>query len=244
MKTKLTKIKLKFGLLLVLLFPLSLLAAPLAYVCGAGQVTLKYTGAYTLQNGDRVFWQEVTDVTGDVSVGSPTEITSAGVVDDGNLMLTGTSIAAGEHFYKMFVLTALPGGCTGDVSDVISIYKLPDFTVMLTPDIDTYCATGTTNITKATVTASTTLEAGAPALPGDVTFIYDWAGSTGGAMGANNTYIMSTSTAGTYSVTAKATFVLPAGATLKTATGVPCENTGSTTIKVSETPGKPSITVS
>ena len=242
MKTQTTKIKLILAFCLFLLAPLGLFAAPLAYVCGSGTVTLKYTGPYALMTDDQVVWQEVS-ADGSTTIGAPIVNTYNGTAGSADLVLTGGGNLAsvGEHFYKMHVLTNTPGGCTGDVSDAVSIYLLPGFSVALTPTTTTYCEAGGTNTAPSVITALATPASG---LPTGVKFVYDWTGSTGGSASGtdNNTYTMATTTVGTYPLTAKATFDTGA-IPLKSAAGAGCEESGTTTITVSAKPGKPTIQI-
>ena len=249
MKTRTKKIKLMLALSVFFLLPLGLFAAPLAYICGTGSVTLKYTGTYTLLNGDRVIWQEVqadgiTPLSGAAAVSN----TSNGVAGDADLILTGGGNlgAAGEHYYRMHVVTSAPGGCTGDPSDAVSVYMLPAYAVALTPTTESYCEAGATNTTKSVITALAT-PAGGATLPAGVKFVYAWAGSTGGTPSGtdNNTYSMTATTVGSYTVASQATFDVSGagGAPLKSAAGSGCTESATTTIKVSAVPTKPTITI-
>jgi hypothetical protein len=225
--------------------PCAAFAAPDIYVCGSGQVTLKYTGGHTLVAGDKVIWQEV-DASGTPlpAVGAVSK-TYSGNATDTDYLLTGTTdlTSAGDHYYRAHVVTADPAQCSGDVSTAIDVYMLPTFTVDLTPASATYCADGTTNNTKTVVTAAATP---ASALPTGVVFSYDWAGSNGGTVDGTDAskYNMTTTTVGSYTVTAKADFnVTATGKPLKSSAGG-CGQSGSTTIKVAAKPGTPTISVS
>lgn len=250
MKTKISKIKLTIALLFAFVLPVSVLAAtPDIYICGTGSVTLSYTNPdYTLATGDRVFWQKVSS-TGTPIVGSPVVEKVVSATETGALTVTGGTdlTGAGEHFWVSHVISAAPGGCTGDVSGLIDVYLLPPFTVTLTPASSTYCEAGSTNTTKTVITAAAAVTTG-NTLPTGVDFVYDWSGSTAGAgavdAGDQKTFNMTTAVVGTYTITSQAKYVVPAGKLLKGSTGTPCEESGSTTIKVTPKPGTPTISVS
>ncbi|NRF37946.1 hypothetical protein [Pedobacter foliorum] len=250
MKTKISKIKLTIALLFAFVLPVSVLAAtPDIYICGTGSVTLSYTNPdYTLATGDRVFWQKV-DAAGVPIAGSAVVEKVVSATETGALIVTGGTdlTGAGEHFWKSHVISAAPGGCTGDVSSAIDVYLLPPFEVTLTPASSTYCEAGSTNTTKTIVTAAAAVTAG-NTLPAGVDFAYDWSGSTTNAGTVDATdqtkFNMTSTTVGTYTITSKAKYVAQGGKLVKGSTGTPCEETGSTTIKVTPKPGTPTISVS
>jgi len=259
MKTKITKFNLMLAICLFAL-PISLFAAapaPEIYICGAGTVTLKYSGAYVLQTGDQVVWQKVTYNAGTDDY-APAPGYSAvlkqynGTASDTDLIVTGGSAtdllnAPGEHFWRAHVIASSPIVCTGDVSPAINIYVLPTFTLALNSPITNYCNTGTTNNTKATVTATVTPGSTLPTGVSD--FDYDWSGSTTGAGAVDPTdsksFLMSSTTAGDYTIQAVAKYKTTYnGKNVKSQTGTPCEETKTTVIKVTNAPTQPTITVS
>jgi len=245
MKTKINTFKLTVALCLMFLLPMGVMADPIAYVCGSGSVALKYTGTYTLVNGDLVIWQKV-DGTG-APIGGAVSKTYDGTAASIDLTLTGGTelTAAGEYFYRVHVVATTAGSCTGDPSDAISVYRLPAFTVALSSTVASYCAGGSTNSTPAVVTATATPASGT--FPAGVSVIYDWAGSTGGAVdGTNNAKYNfgNANTAATYNVSAVGTFAVPSGTLLKSDATAGCTATGTTSVVVTPVPGKPTITAS
>lgn len=246
MKTTSRKFKLMMAFLAVLILPLGAFAVPDIYVCGAGTVTLAFTGAYTPVNGDKVIWQKV-EADGTTPIGAAIVKPYSGV-GTGDLVLTGTTdlTTAGDHYYRAHVVSADPATCTGDVSNAIDIYMLPTFTVDVTPATASYCVEGSTNTVKTIVSASASP---ASTLPAGVVFAYSWS-STPAAAGAvdagdSKKFNMTATTVGSYTVTSSVTFDVSAtGKTLKSASGTPCTQTGSTTITVAPKPGTPVISVS
>lgn len=237
MKT-ITKIKLTLALLFALALPTSMFAADI-YVCGTGTVTLKYSGTYVLNTGDRVIWQKV-DASGNPD-GAAVTTTYTTAATDTDLTLTGGSgdlASPGEYSYKAHVLTASPAECGGDVSTAVSVYMLPAITIDLGSGSSNYCAGATPTV----ITAATN----AASLPTGFAVSLDWTGSTGGTVdGTDNTkFNMSATTAGSHTITVKATFNNTSGKLLKSTTPGGCVSTGTKTITVSPKPGAPTITVS
>lgn len=234
----------------MLILPLGAFAAPDIYVCGAGTVTLAYTGTYTLATGDKVVWQKV-DAGGTPVSGSPAQVIPyTGTVGSANLTVTGgTELnAPGDHFWVAHVLSADPAACTGDVSAAIDIYMLPAFTVDVTPATASYCVAGTTNLVK-TVVSTVATPANSATLPTGVVFVYDWSSSPVGAgavdAGDPQKFNMTSTTVGSYTITSNAKYSTTAtGKPLKSPGGNACVESGTTTITVAPKPGTPTITVS
>lgn len=250
MKKTSRKIKLTLAFCLMFVFPIAALADPAIYVCSTGNVTLAYSGAYTLVSGDQTVWQKV-DAAGTPLSGSAAVVkTYNGTAGTENLTVTGgTELdAAGSHFWRVHVLTASGAGCTGDPSDPIEVYMLPAYTVQVTPATASYCLDGSTNTTK-TVISSLATPANSAVLPTGVVFNYAWVTVPGSGVGAVDgtdakLFNMTTSTAGSYTVTSNVTYTVPAGKTLKSPGGTPCTESGSTTVTVTAKPAKPTISAS
>lgn len=248
MKTTSKKIRSIMAFCAMLILPFGAYAVPDIYVCGAGTVTLAYTGTYTLVSGDKVVWQKVTAAGVPVSGSAAQVVPYDGTPGSGNLVVTGgTDLpVAGDHYWVAHVVTADPATCTGDVSALIDIYMLPAFTVAVTPATASYCAEGTTNLTKTIVTTAATP---ASTLPAGVNFVYDWSSTPTGAgsvdAGDPKKFNMTTTTLGSYVVTSSVKYsTTVAGKPLKSPGGNACVETGTTTITVAPKPGTPTITVS
>jgi hypothetical protein len=252
MKTNSTKIKLFLTLCLMLTLPLSLLAFaapdPSIYVCSDGAVKLKYTGGYTLVNTDQVIWQEVT-FTGSTFAAKPgvapviKTYSGAGTADlDVN---ADVALSTGAHYWVAHVISASGAGCTGDVSEPINVYKLPPFTVTVSPTTASFCIDGSTNLTKPQVTA--TVDLSGETLPTNVVFNYNWAGSTAtaGAVNTDQTKFDVTATApADYNVIVKVTFDVSATTkVLKSPVAGPCSSSATAVIKATSKPAAPVITV-
>ena len=252
MKTNSTKIKLFLTLCLMLTLPLSLLAfaapEPSIFVCSDGAVKLKYSGGYTLVNTDQVIWQEVT-FTGSTFAATagvaPVIKTYSGAGTADLDVNSGTELSTGAHYWVAHVISASGAGCTGDVSEPINVYKLPSFSVTVSPTTASFCLDGTTNLAKPQVTA--TVDPAVGTLPTNVVFNYDWTGSTAnaGAVNTNVTKFDVTATAAAdYNVTVKVTYnVTATGKLLKSPGDIPCSSSATAVIKATNKPAAPTITV-
>jgi len=254
MKRKLTQL----SAILVFLFalPMATFAAsyPL-YLCGGATANLKPDPAVeaALAVGDQVMWQEFqTDGTTPIGTAVSLPVTVAGTAP---AFTTATSLATGEHTYKVFVISASPNTCTGDVSDPFKLYVLPSSSVSLgAPSNANYCeaASGTNQSSVITATASPAID---PSLS-DVSYTYTWTATKDAAAVADittigsqatNVFTLNTTAKGSYVFTVGIKYTIAAGqGTLKSADNNGCVQTSSpsTPVVVTPKPGKPSITFS
>lgn len=254
MKTTMTK----FGILVLLfVLPLGTFAAvnfPL-YLCGGATANLKPDATVTaaLAVGDRVIWQEFDAADQPIGTATTLNVTTAGTV--GNFT-TPVGLGSGSHSYKVFVISAAPNTCTGDVSDPFSLYVLPAATATLgTPSNANYCEAG--GATSSSVVTAT-VPALAAAIGTDITYNYDWTATKDGSAvtpvtgvggigsAADNIFTLSTTTTGTYKLKLSINYVPAAGVTLKSGDGNGCVVTSaeSSDIKVTPKPGKPVVSFS
>jgi len=255
MKTAITKLSAILFLLFAL--PLGTFAAvnfPL-YLCGGAIANLKPDATVTaaLAVGDRVIWQEFDAADQPVGTATTITVTTAGTVDN---FTTPGALSSGAHSYKVFVISAAPNTCTGDVSDPFSLYVLPTATVSLgTPSNANYCEAGGATSSSVVTATIPTLDA---AIGTDITFAYNWTATKDGAAvtpvtgvggigtAADNVFTLSTTTTGTYKLKLAINYAPAAGVTLKSGDGNGCvvTSTESSDIKVTPKPGKPTVSFS
>lgn len=254
MKTKLTQ------LIIILMFLFALPAASFAasyplYLCGGATANLKPdpTVEAALAVGDKVMWQEFqADGTTPIGTVVTLPVTVAGTAP---AFTTSTSLATGEHTYKVFVISASPNTCTGDVSDPFKLYVLPSAAVSIgAPTNPTYCeaASGTNQSSVLTATATPAID---PSLT-DVSYTYTWTATKDASPVADvttignqsaNVFTLNTAVKGSYIFTVGIKYTIAAGqGTLKSADNNGCVQTSSasTPVVVTPKPGKPSITFS
>ncbi|WP_443938187.1 hypothetical protein [Pedobacter sp. MW01-1-1] len=236
MKTVIVNLKMSAFALLMMLLPLGVFAQTVnAYLCGTSTAKLKAapTG-YTLVAGDKIVWT--------VDGTAQPAITYA-VAADAEFTVNGSSLAVDNHTYSVVVTPANSNLCPSDASDATNLYKLPTLAITAANSANEYC---TSNASSATVTA--TLGAGIT-LPSGVSLDYSWSATKDGvAVGtiadigssSSNVFTMANNTAAaTYVFTATATY--NTGST--TLIGSSCTATANATIKLSDKPGKPSISI-
>jgi hypothetical protein len=251
MKTKINKI----GLILMLLFVLPVATFAVSYplyLCGGATANLKPdpTVEAALGVGDRVMWQEFDASGAPIGTVTPLTVTVAGTAPS---FTTISTLSTGEHTYKVFVISASPNTCTGDVSDPFKLYVLPTASVSLgAPSNGNYCeaASGTNQSSVITATATPTIDASLT----DVSYTYTWTATKDGSAvtdvttigtQATNVFTMNTNVKGSYIFTTAIKYTVASG-TLKSADGNGCVHTSapSTPIVVTPKPGKPTITFS
>ncbi len=134
---------------------------------------------------------------------------------------TETSGAAG--YYKYYVVTENANGCISPVSDVLSIYVLPQLIVDITTPNSSICATSGTTLLTANVTPAS-----------GYTYTYQWTRNGTPIAGA---------TANTYSVASEATAAtVTFGVTVAYALNSSCTSSATEAIIVTPLPTKPLIT--
>lgn len=222
------------------LSPLALLAqAPIvtAYLCGNGEATLEADfGAYQLQTGDQVVWNETTGTGGAVTYIQGTSP---------SVNFVAKNLTDGEHKYRVHVIPADQLACPGDPSEEYVIYKLPTAVISLAAIGANYCTSAPET---AVITASTS-----PTLPIGVTLDYTWkATKLDGTtvvpiadLGSNTNNIFTFKTGvtpGGYMVTAVAKYNT---GSVPIKPDVSCEFTSTTTqtVTVTAVPDKPTIKV-
>ncbi|WP_257658977.1 hypothetical protein [Parapedobacter lycopersici] len=228
------------------------------FVCGDGEVTLGYapTSEYNLQVGDEVMWQEW-DVVNGVNIGAPQVLTYDGTPASVNLTLQGPNLDDGSHNYIVFVLST-GDECTGDNSDPVEIFKLPELSILLgTPSFAQYCedGSGPDGQTSSEIVATTTPGI---ALPSEVLLVYTWTAdgitdvSSIGSSTPNsttvteltNTFTLTTNTVGVYTFNTSVAYAAAAAdGTIIKGGGCLTTSTNSQTVEVTAKPGKPVITV-
>lgn len=134
---------------------------------------------------------------------------------------TETTGAAG--YYKYYVVTENANGCISPVSDVLSIYVLPQLIVDITTPNSSICATSGTTLLTANVTPAS-----------GYTYTYQWTRNGTPIAGA---------TANTYSVASEATAAtVTFGVTVGYALNSSCTSSATENIIVTPLPTKPMIT--
>lgn len=253
MKTKSTTLRLIAVAFFLFALPFSVLADsyPL-YLCGGATANLKpdATVEATLAVGDKVVWQEWS--LADLPIGTATElsVTTAGTAP---VFTLSNSLSSGEHRFKVFIISAAPNTCSGDVSPSYNLYVLPEATVTLgTPSNASFCQ-GASNPTTQSSVIPANATAIAPALT-DVSYTYTWtATKDGGAVtdvttigvASGNTFTLNnTAGAGAYVFTASIKYAVAAGV-LKSSDSDGCVKTSgaSSTITVTPKPSTPTIVI-
>lgn len=257
-RTNFWKLSAIVGLMIGL--PLSSIADINIYVCSTASVTLNYAGGHTLVSGDRVVWQEFD--ASDNPVGSPTELEYTGDLSAVALPLSAVSdiTALGSHFYKAYVLSANPANCSGDLSDPLEIYRLPDLTLDLSPLVSAYCAEASGAVAESEITATTTTQDG-HTLPTDVLLAYSWSAtkdavavdpiSSVGAAEDNNTtaldltnvFTMNATEIGEYAFSASVVYSAQSASGITIKGACSAASTAPAVVTVTPKPGKPTITV-
>lgn len=258
MKTNRKNMKLLLLLAAIFALPFGTFAKdyPL-YLCGGATVNLKpdATVLAALKVGDKVVWQEFS--TADVPMGTATTLT---VVTDGAVpnFATDVALSVGEHHFKVFVISANPNNCSGDVSDPLELYVLPAKTLALgAPSAAVYCENAATASHLSTIVATPTP---GQTLPANVGYAYTWSalkdasvtpidGATIGTATSDattGTLTVNTSDVGSYVIKASVKYTVPSTSTLKSGDSNGCDqaSTNSQTIKVAPKPGKPTVTFS
>ncbi len=222
------------------------------YLCGDGTATFTADfGGYEPKVGDEIYWVKVEE--GGTTTTLP-PIVATGAVGQNFDLTVGTGLTAGEHTYHVYVVTASPDECSSDPSDNLSIYKLPETTLTVTAAIEAYCAAASGpdgSATSSEITA--TPDTGSETLPAGVSYSYTWSATQDGTNVADlstigteggATFTLNTEVAGTYVLTATASYTVSSG-TIKSGTSDDgCPVTNSDTVTVTEQPTKPTIGVS
>lgn len=221
------------------------------YLCGDGTATFTADfGGYEPQVGDEVYWVKVEG--GTTTTQDP--IVATGAVDQNFDLTVGTELIAGEHTYHVYVVTASPDQCSSDPSENLSIYKLPETTLTVTAAIEAYCAAAAGpdgSPTSSELTA--TPDIGSETLPSGVSYSYTWSATQDGSdindlstIGTDGgaTFTLNTDVAGTYVLTATATYTVSSGIIKSGTSDDGCPVAGSDTVTVTEQPTKPTINVS
>jgi hypothetical protein len=239
---KRTFTKLSLIALLSIALPLGSQAASYAlYLCGGSTATLQ-PGIAGIGVTDEVIW---VDVTG----GTNTPLKTATGANVG--FTTPAGLAVGEHTYRVHVKSAAPGACESEVTDFV-FYVLPPITVDLkTPTVPAYC----TNTSTPSSVVEAEMGPAANAALTDIEYALTWTGeknavaldAAGLALvgsGTNTAFTATTTAIGSYTLKAKATYVLKAGAPGTIKSDCTTTSAASTAIVVSPQPAKPVITIS
>ena len=134
---------------------------------------------------------------------------------------TETTGAAG--YYKYYVVTENANGCISPVSDVLSIYVLPQLIVDITTPNSSICATSGTTVLTASVTPAS-----------GYTYTYQWTRNGTAITGATNS---------TYTVAGETTAATVSfGVTVAYALNSTCSSSATESIIVTPLPTKPLIT--
>lgn len=253
MKTKFTNLRLIAVAFFLFALPFSVLADsyPL-YLCGGATANLKpdVTVEAGLAVGDQVVWQEWSTADAPIGTATPLSVTVAGTAP---VFTVSNSLSTGEHRFKVFIISASPNTCSGDVSPAFSLYVLPEATLALgTPSNASFCQ-GASNPT----TQSSVIPANATAIAAaltDVSYAYTWTATKGGVavgdvstigVASGNTFTLNnTAGAGAYIFTASIKYVVAAGV-LKSGDTNGCVKTSapSSTITVTPKPATPTIMI-
>uniref|UniRef100_F4C3R1 Uncharacterized protein n=1 Tax=Sphingobacterium sp. (strain 21) TaxID=743722 RepID=F4C3R1_SPHS2 len=241
--------------------PLLSIADVNIYICSTASATLNYVGGHTLVAGDRVIWQEFDGADNPIGAG-PVELTYTSSLTDVALTLSAASdiTTLGSHFYKAYVLSANPANCSGDLSDEVEIYRLPDLILDLTPLISSYCAEASGTTAESVITASTTTQE-SHVLPTDVLLAYNWSATkdgiavtpissigtaqtnnTGG-LSLTNTFTMNATGVGEYSFSATVAYPSQSASGITIKGGCSANSNTPAVVTVTPKPGKPTITV-
>lgn len=252
MKTTITFLKLSAIVGLIFMLPNILKAQEstptVAYLCGDVELTLKFKmEGYTLNPNDVVYWQRFDD-DGPLAGSDPIERTGA------NPDLVLENLTEAYYQYRVWVVSADPNTCTGDLSEPYEIHVLPTTTVELTTTSEEYCEAGTTNVEKSVLTAEATPSS---ALPTGVSYVFDWSATQGSTdiedlstIGTEalvdvytSTFTMTTVALGAYTFTAAANYDVPDDAFFKSEDTEGCvvESTP-VTVTVTPKPGQPTVT--
>ncbi|MCD0490628.1 hypothetical protein LPB86_20490 [Pedobacter sp. MC2016-14] len=247
MKTKLTKL----GATLLCVFALQMSAFAVSYplyLCGGATAALRPDATVTaaLLPGDRIMWQEF-QADGTTPIGTVTEIavTTAATAP---AYTTASGLATGAHVYKVFVISAAPNTCSGDVSDPFSLYVLPTSSVTLgAPTVANYCEAGGSATSSVVTATPSTFDSSLT----DVSFAFTWTATKDGAAvsdvttvgtAASNVFTINTTAVGEYTVKTSIAYTVSSGV-LKSGDSAGCvQSSGSSTaVKVTAKPGKPVI---
>jgi|GEM_PF-520939 len=253
---------LKLGAIVGLIcgLPLLSIADINIYICSTASVTLNYVGGHTLVAGDRVVWQEFD--ASDNPVGSPTELAYSSDVSDVALSLSAATeiTGLGSHFYKAYVLSANPANCSGDLSDNVEIYRLPDLTLNLTSLVAAYCAEASGGVAESIITATTTTQ-NDHTLPTDVLLAYSWSATRDAeavdpissigivepnnttALALTNTFTMNAIGIGEYAFSATVAYPVQSADGITIKGGCSANSEANAVVTVTPKPGKPTITV-
>jgi len=253
MKTTITLLKLSAIVGLFLTLPLQVVLAVDIYVCGTETVTLKYSGGYELQSGDKLIWIK------DGDGGEAVETVYNGTPGSADYAVPLAEITApGSHTYTAHVMSPDPASCSGDVSNTVEIIRLPELTLSLDASLAQYCAEESgTDAGESTITATTT----ATSLPAEILLEYSWTATKGGApvdplteigtseannptaQDLTNTFTLTSSEDGVYAFNATVQYAAADanGVTIKG--GCSYNSTEPATVTVTPKPGTPTITV-
>ncbi|MBB2151223.1 hypothetical protein [Pedobacter gandavensis] len=227
------------------------------YLCGTGTASLipDATVTATLKAGDILVWQEWNPA-GDTPIGTVTQVNVTTNATAPSFPLP--ALATGAHNFKVFVISASPNSCSGDVSPAFKIYSLPVPTVALTAPVTSFCEENSNAVRSAVITATALSLA---TVLSDVSYEFTWTATKNAAAVGNvttigeigaittpvnvNTFTLNSSaTKGDYVFIATVKYKVASG-TLKSDAGTGCvgTSTASPTITVTPKPATPTIVI-